>query len=200
MTFVKSRYFWLGIAFFSVFCVFLAHVVFQNMFYMPPCEKCVYIRYFFCVIALGAILAFFAPKYLGILGYIGAIYGCFGGLNAAIKLHKIRLSLETGEAFGISGCKMTPNFDFGLALDKWWADMFAPKALCGFDAPVVPKNTDISAFAQYFIELYKDGWFLLPKYQFLDMAQCCMIIFLALFALVLLRAILKLLEIRSVRK
>lgn len=200
MTFIKSKYYWLVIALFSAFCVFLAHNVFQNTFYMLPCENCVYIRYFFFVIILGTALAFLVPKYLGALGYISVIYGGIYGILVALRLHKIRVSLETGDAFGVSGCKMTPSFHFGLPLDKWWDEMFAPKVLCGFDAPMPPENADISAFAQYFIELYKDGWFLVPKYQFLDMAQCCIIAFATLLALVLLRAIFKGWEIRIGRK
>lgn len=175
--FTKNNFSWLAIAFISVFCVVLAHFVFQHWLYMMPCERCVYIRYAFFVVFLGAILGVILPKILKLIACVLIVYGVIYGIFVAFELNGIKNSIESGDVFGVSGCKMLPNFHFNLPLDMWWADMFAPKALCGFDAPQLPFDANISALQGYFIELYKGGWYLLPKYEFLNLAQCSIIAF-----------------------
>lgn len=186
--FIKSRFFWLFVACIAFVCVFVAHFVFQVWLFMPPCENCVYIRYFFLCVFLGAMLAFLAPK-LGILGYISVIYGCSFGIFTSYKLHKIHASIASGDIFGFTPCKMTPSFHFGLKLDELMPELFKPLALCGSDAPLPPLDATFSALQGFFIDLYRGGWFLLPKYEFMDMAQCCAVIFALILGLAIFRMI-----------
>lgn len=187
MSFFISRFFWLFIAIICFICVFVAHFVFQVWLFMPPCENCVYIRYFMLCAGFGAILAFLAPRLFGVLGYLGVLYGSICGLVVSLRLHKIHASLNSGELFGLSACKMTPEFDFGLKLDLWLPSIFKPLALCGNDAPVVPLDAKLNAIQAWFVELYSQGWYLLPKYEFLNMAQCCMIVFAGFLVLLIIR-------------
>lgn len=191
-TFIKSNYFWLLIACICVFSVFMAHVIFQHLLFMMPCERCVYIRYAFFVVFLGAILALVLPKFLKFFAYLLVLYGTIYGILTSYELIKIKNSIISGDIFGISGCKLLPNFHFNLPLHEWWNDMFEPKALCGFDAPEVPMDTNLTAFQRFFVDLYSSGWYLVPQYEFLSLAHCSMIIFIAILGFLILRIIGKL--------
>ena len=58
----SRRWPWVVIAFLSVALVVIAHNVFQVWLYMKPCEQCVYIRFGFLVIALGALFPILAGR------------------------------------------------------------------------------------------------------------------------------------------
>ena len=58
----ESRFPWLLMAFISIGLVVLAHLLFQNYIYMPPCEQCVYIRFAFLCMGLGGLIAAINPK------------------------------------------------------------------------------------------------------------------------------------------
>ena len=62
--------------------VILAHSLFQNYVYMPPCEQCVYIRFAFLCMALGGLVAIINPKnlLLAALGYLLAFWGAIQGI------------------------------------------------------------------------------------------------------------------------
>lgn len=191
-TFIKSNNFWILIAFICAFSVFVAHVIFQHLLFMLPCERCVYIRYAFFVVFLGAVLALILPRFLKFLAYLFIFYGTIYGILASYDLIKIKNSIISGDVFGLSGCKMTPDFHFNLPLHEWWSDMFEPKALCGFDAPEVPADANLTTFQGFFVEFYSGGWYLVPKYELLSLAHCSIILFTAILAFVILRIIGKL--------
>ena len=60
--FQDSRISWAILVFVSVALVVIAHSLFQNYAYMPPCEQCVYIRFAFLCMALGGVIAMINPK------------------------------------------------------------------------------------------------------------------------------------------
>ena len=102
--FLFGRYFWLFIALLSIFSVLVAHFVLQVWLFMPPCENCVYIRYAFCVVFLGAVLALVLPGVLRFISYALIIYGAGYGASASITLMQIKSSLNAANPFGVSGC------------------------------------------------------------------------------------------------
>lgn len=179
----KINYFWLIIAFLCALSVFIAHVIFQHWLYMMPCERCVYIRYGFFVAFFGAILALILPKKAKIIAYLLTLYGVGYGIFVSYELIKIKNSIISGDIFGMAGCKMLPSFHFNLPLHEWWSDMFEPKALCGFDEPQVPFDANLSALQGYLTQLYSSGWYLVPQYEFLNLAHCAIIIFTLILVL-----------------
>lgn len=50
---------------------------------------------------------------------------------------------------------------------------------CGYDAPIVPDGVTLSSTQQWFVEMYQqsEGWYLLPPWHFMNMAQACMLAF-----------------------
>ena len=184
---------WLILAFFAAFLVVFAHAVFQKWLFMEPCEQCVYIRFAFTVVALGTFVVFLSPKSLltYLLGIALSLYGAFYGLMCSLKLTKIHEAMHSENMdalFGLEGCSTNVHYPLGLPLDTWLPDWFAASGECGIDAPVVPANTVLSSFQSYWIDLYNaaGGWYLIPQYEFLNMAQCCAIfsvLFIAAFVL-----------------
>nr|WP_253191045.1 disulfide bond formation protein B [Salmonella enterica] len=63
----------------------------------------------------------------------------------------------------------------GLNLPEW----FKPTGDCGYDAPIVPDGVTLSSVQQWFVDLYQqsEGWYLLPPWHFMNMAQACMLAF-----------------------
>ena len=181
---------WFVLAFFAGFLVIFAHAVFQKWLFMEPCEQCVYIRFAFTVVAIGAFVVWLSPKsfipYL--IGILLSLYGAFYGLLCSLKLAKIHTAMHSENMdtlFGLEGCSTAVHYPLGLPLDIWLPDWFAASGECGIDAPVVAANTTLSSFQSYWIDLYNaaGGWYLIPQYKFLNMAQCCVIFFLIFIAL-----------------
>lgn len=185
--FLFSKYFWLLIAFVSAFSVFVAHYVFQVWLFMPPCENCVYIRYAFFVVLIGAVLAFVLPRILRFISYGLIIYGAGYGASVSITLMNIKASINNANPFGANGCKLEPSFHFGLPLHEWWEDMFAPKALCGFDAPQPPLGQSFAGLRGYLLEAYEQGWYLLPKYELISLSEISLVLFVLILALLAFR-------------
>lgn len=79
--------------------------------------------------------------------------------------------------FGLQGCSMQPSFDFGLPLDRWLPSVFAPTGDCGQDFALPPSDIALSPLQAYFVELYSQGWYLLPSLKFGSMAECCLLAF-----------------------
>ena len=179
------RPFWGIIAFVSLFFIALSHIFFQQYLFMRPCANCVYIRFALSIIAFGAIFALISPRIFR-----------FFGIKYALLLNDIHKALKSDDIFGVAGCDIAMKFPFGIEFDKLFAPLFAPTGDCGDDAPVVPRGEVLSDLQAYFVELYQNGWYLVPKYQFIDMAQASLIIFalIAIFALcgIVSRMILKL--------
>lgn len=182
---------WILLAGVSLGLVVFSHYVLQVYGYMRPCEQCVYIRYAFVVFACGTSLVALAPSSrvaFGV-GYVCMLYACVRGLAAAWQLHRIHTAIHSDEVvFGIRGCSMQAHFDFGLPLDRWLPGWFAPSGDCGFDMPIIPSGVALSGLRKAFVELYANGWYLLPRWEIGTMAQCCLVIFSALLVMILLFA------------
>ncbi len=120
----SRRWPWVVIAFLSVALVIIAHNVFQVWLYMKPCEQCVYIRFGFLVIALGALFPIIAPKafWSKIVATVLGCYGAIYGLMCSIKLSNIHHAIHSDDLdamFGMQGCSLEPHYPFGLPLEKW---------------------------------------------------------------------------------
>lgn len=185
--FLFSKYFWLLIAFVSAFSVFVAHYVFQVWLFMPPCENCVYIRYAFCVVFVGAVLGAILPRPLRLAAYALIIYGAGYGIIVSLRLINIKDSLNAANPFGASGCKLEPSFHFGLPWHQWCEALFSPKALCGFDAPQPPLGQSFAGLRGYLLEAYEQGWYLLPKYEFMSLTHVSLLLFIFILALLAFR-------------
>lgn len=172
-----SRFTWLLMSFASAFLILLAHSFFQKYLYMPPCEQCVYIRFAFLCMALGGILAAINPKNLVllILGYALAIWGAVQGIMYSVKLAKIHAAVHSDDPFGVQGCSTDPVYPFNLPLHEWAPDWFLPTGDCGYDNPMAPDGVALDSIQSYFMNLYADGWYLIPGAKFMSMADCTLI-------------------------
>ncbi len=173
---------WAIIAVTMISMVLVAHYVFQNWLHMLPCEQCVYIRYGNLVVALGAIIALINPRSLWtkILAYTVSFYGLIYTAICSIKLINIHNAVHSDDptaVFGMQGCSLEPIYPFRLPLAKLAPDWFQPTGDCGYDAPMVPDGVELSSLQAWFINLYQeyDGWYLIPQWKFLNMAECCLI-------------------------
>ena len=178
------RWPWLLIIFLSCALVVIAHNVFQVWLYMKPCEQCVYIRFGFLVVALGALITVINPKnlILKLVGLVVSVYGAVYGLMCSFKLSSIHHAIHGDDmeaVFGMQGCSLEPKYPFGLALEKWAPDWFLPTGDCGYDTAVVPDGTVLSSAQQFLINMYNsaDSWYLIPAWKFMSMAQCCILAF-----------------------
>lgn len=180
-----KRFLWALMVFVCLALVFVAHFIFQEYAYMPPCEQCVYIRYAFLVMALGGIIALINPKNLifKLIAYVLAFFGAIRGVMFSVKLNGIHHAAHSEDAiFGVQGCSTEPVFDFGLPLDKWFPNLFLPTGDCGFDNSMPPPDVVLEGFRKTFVEMYADGWYLIPSMQFGNMAQCCLLAFVVCLA------------------
>lgn len=178
------RWPWALIIFLSCALVVLAHNVFQVWLYMKPCEQCVYIRFGFLVVALGALITVINPKnlILKLVGLVVSVYGAVYGLMCSFKLSSIHHAIHGDDmeaVFGMQGCSLEPKYPFGLPLEKWAPDWFLPTGDCGYDTAVVPDGTVLSSAQQFLINMYNsaDSWYLIPAWKFMSMAQCCILAF-----------------------
>lgn len=175
-----SRWPWGIIAFAMVAMVLLAHYLFQDWMHMLPCEQCVYIRYGNLAMALGCVIAMINPKALWakIVGYVVTIYGLIYTFMCSWKLMGIHEAVHSDDPtamFGMQGCSTEPHFPFGLPLEKWAPSWFQPTGDCGYDAPVVADGVVLGDLQRAVIEFYQsyDGWYLIPQFKFMNMAECC---------------------------
>ena len=190
--FSQTRWPWLVIAILSAGLVLIAHNVFQVWLYMKPCEQCVYIRFAFLCMTFGCLFTLAWPKALimRIIAYVCGVYGCIYGIMCSVKLSSIHHAIHSEDLdalFGMQGCSLEPHYPFGLPLEKWAPDWFQPTGDCGYDVPVVPDGVELGALQRWFIELYQsyDGWYLIPQWKFMDMAECCMLACVCYAALLL---------------
>ena len=188
--FQDSRFPWALLVFVSVALVVIAHSLFQNYAYMPPCEQCVYIRFAFLCMALGGVIAMINPKNLlfAIIGYVFAFWGAVQGIMYSVKLAKIHEAVHGDDPFGVQGCSTEPHYPFGLPLEKWAPDWFMPTGDCGYDSPMVPDGAVLSDLQKSIVDLYADGGYLVPSSKFMSMADCtllgfgvCFIVLAAMF-------------------
>lgn len=177
-----KRLLWLLMAIVSLALILVAHYLFQDYAYMQPCEQCVYIRYAFFMMLFAGVIAACNPKniVLKIIGYILGFYGIIIGIGYSLALNKIHHAAHSDDPmamFGVQGCSAEPTFHFGLPLDKWFPDWFAPTGDCGFDSPVVPDGIVPEGLRKLVIDFYADGWYLLPSHKFMNMAQACLLVY-----------------------
>lgn len=186
-----ARFLWIVMAIAMFGLVIVAHSIFQNYIYMKPCEQCVYIRFSMIVMAIGGIVAAINPKqiFLKIIGYVFAFYGAIIGMIYCIKLNDIHHAVHGDDPFGVQGCSTDPNFPFGLPLAQWAPDWFQPTGDCGYDNPIVPDGVTLSGLQQWLVDFYADGWYLIPKYHFMNMAQACFIAYALAFVLLFAMAV-----------
>lgn len=173
----NMRVFWIILGIVAIGIVLFSHFVIQEFLLIPPCEQCVYIRYAFVVLALGCFMVTLEPRswiFKGI-GVIVILYALVRGIVAARTLNTIHIALKEGIGFGLKGCALEPQFDFNLPLDTWIPQLFRPLGFCGYDMPYV--TIELSAFREWFIALYAEGWYVIPSLEFGSMAQCALVIF-----------------------
>lgn len=178
------RWPWLLIAFLSLLLVVIAHNIFQLWLYMKPCEQCVYIRFAFVLLALGALITLIKPDniLLRVAGLGVSIWGCIYGLQCSITLQTIHHAVHSDSLdalFGMQGCSLVAHYPFDLPLAHWAPSWFQQTGDCGYDLAVVPENVTLSAAQQFFIDMYNsaDSWYLVPSMRFMSMAQCCVLAF-----------------------
>ena len=197
--FQDSRISWAILVFVSVALVVIAHSLFQNYAYMPPCEQCVYIRFAFLCMALGGVIAIINPKNLlfALVGYVFAFWGAVQGIMYSVKLAKIHDAVHGDDPFGVQGCSTEPHYPFGLPLEKWAPDWFMPTGDCGYDSPMVPDGAVLSDLQKNIVDLYADGWYLVPSSKFMSMADCTLLGFGICFIVLALMLVSKLLSFKN---
>ena len=186
--FADSRLPWAILIAVSVGLVILAHSLFQNYVYMPPCEQCVYIRFAFLCMALGGLIAIINPKnlLLALAGYLLAFWGAIQGIMYSAKLIKIHDAVHGDDPFG-------------LPLERWAPDWFLPTGDCGYDSPLVPDGVTLDGFQKYLVDLYEDGWYLIPSSKFMSMADCTLIGFGVCFVVLAAMFICKILTLKKLK-
>ena len=197
--FQDSRFPWALLVFVSVALVVIAHSLFQNYAYMPPCEQCVYIRFAFLCMALGGVIAIINPKNLlfALVGYVFSFWGAVQGIMYSVKLAKIHDAVHGDDPFGVQGCSTEPHYPFGLPLEKWAPDWFMPTGDCGYDSPMVPDGAVLSDLQKSIVDLYADGWYLVPSSKFMSMADCTLLGFGICFVVLALMLVSKLLSFKN---
>lgn len=197
--FQDSRISWAILVFVSVALVIIAHSLFQNYAYMPPCEQCVYIRFAFLCMALGGVIAIINPKnlFFALVGYLFAFWGAVQGIMYSVKLAKIHDAVHGDDPFGVQGCSTEPRYPFGLPLEKWAPDWFMPTGDCGYDSPMVPDGAVLSDLQKNIVDLYADGWYLVPSSKFMSMADCTLLGFGICFVVLALMLVSKLLSFKK---
>ncbi|MBK5071515.1 protein-disulfide oxidoreductase DsbI [Budviciaceae bacterium CWB-B4] len=180
----EQRFLWLLMVVVMGGLIVLAHSFFQIYLYMAPCEQCVYIRFAMFVMVIGGLIAAINPKIivLKLIGCIAAFYGAITGMGYSIKLNGIHHAVHNPDPdalFGVQGCSTDPTFPFGLPLADWSPEWFKPTGDCGYDAPIVPDGVTLNSIQQWFIDMYvqAEGWYLIPSWQFMNMAQACFLAF-----------------------
>ena len=136
------------------------------------------------VMVFGGLIAAINPKnvVLKLIGCIAAFYGSILGIKFSIKLNSIHYAVHNPDPdslFGVQGCSTDPTFPFNLPLANWAPEWFKPTGDCGYDAPIVPDGVALSSTQKWFVDLYQqsEGWYLIPPWHFMNMAQACLLAF-----------------------
>ena len=149
--------------------------------------------------ALGGLVAIINPKnlLLAAVGYLLAFWGAIQGIMYSAKLIKIHDAVHEDDPFGVQGCSTEPHYPFGLPLERWAPDWFLPTGDCGYDNPLVPEGVTLSGFQKYLVDLYEDGWYLIPSSKFMSMADCTLVGFGVCFVVLAAMFICKILTIKK---
>ena len=176
---------WFLLCLFSIALVLFLHYFLQLYLFMNPCANCVYIRFAICVFALGAFLLIFGNKF-AFLAFAMLFYALFLGFKYSFLLNESYEAIANANPFGVTSCPSELNFIFSLPLDKIFPSLFTATGTCGMDAPIVPEfmSDQLSKIQEFFVGtkeanftngLYSKAWFLIPKFEFINMAQGIMI-------------------------
>ena len=151
--------------------------------------------------ALGGLIAIINPKnlLLALAGYLLAFWGAIQGIMYSVKLIKIHDAVHGDDPFGVQGCSTEPHYPFGLPLERWAPDWFLPTGDCGYDNPLVPEGVTLDGFQKYLVDLYGDGWYLIPSSKFMSMADCTLIGFGVCFVVLAAMFICKILTIKKLK-
>lgn len=193
MTYSKSL--WLFLCIMSVAMLCYAHFFLQIYLFMRPCEQCVYLRFAICVVACGSLIALISPKneFFKAFAYGLCFWGVYLGFKHSFLLQKIHRAFKESNPFGVSGCSHTPHFPFALPLDTIFPSFFRPNGACGLDTPLIPteRSSKLSTLQSFFVGsmennftdgFYSKGWYVFPEFEFISMAQACLLAF-GVFAL-----------------
>lgn len=186
----RAKSLWLALCLACVAMLAYAHFFLQEYLFMRPCEKCVFVRFAFCLIAVGSFVAFVLPhnKTLKALAFALCAWGIAFGTKHSLALYHIQQAFKEHNPFGVNGCSHAPRFPFGLRLDELLPSFFRPNGVCGLDAPIIPAENavNLSAVQRFFVGsvennftegFYSNGWFLLPQFEWLSMPQACLLVF-----------------------
>lgn len=173
---MKFKISWLTISLFSFILVLASNIFFQQYLFMQPCVNCVYIRLAFLIVAFGGIFGFLFGKFGQIFAYFMGFFGAIYGIYSAYILKIVQDNLKLDQISQIS-CENMPNFPFGIKFDEILPALFFPTGECGIDGPIVPFGEKLADIQGYFIALYADGWYLVPCYKFITMAEATIFIF-----------------------
>lgn len=192
----EGRFIWLMMSVAMGGLIILAHSFFQIYLYMAPCEQCVYIRFAMFVMVFGGLIAAINPKniVLKLIGCVAAFYGSIMGIKFSLKLNDIHHAVHNPDPdslFGVQGCSTDPAFPFDLPLASWAPEWFKPTGDCGYDAPVVPEGATLNSIQQWFVDMYvqAEGWYLIPSWKFMNMAQSCLLAFGLCFVILIIMSI-----------
>lgn len=172
------RFIWILMSVIMLSFVAIAYGFFQKYLYMQPCKQCIFIRISMLIIALGGIIAAIKPTdiFLKFCGYILGIGASIAGIIFSTKLNTIKEMIQNNKEIdisNISGCAVSPAINLNTtSQSSIMPNLFDATGGCGYDSPVVPPDTALSDLQNYFVNLYSDGWYLVPSAKFGSMASC----------------------------
>lgn len=139
---------------------------------------------------LGGTLAGISPKniILKLIAYALSFWGAILGIMYSLKLDKIHKAARGDDPFGVQGCLIQPRYPFNLPLHEWALIGFCQQGIadmiilwCLMALRLMPCNA--------ILQIYSDGWYLVPSIKFMNMAQCtllgfgvCFIVLVAMLA------------------
>lgn len=184
----NPRIVWACLLVFACILLAISHGFFQKYLFMRPCEQCVYIRFAIFCIVFGALLGFVFPRShaANLFAFIMCFYGIALGIQVSLTLQHIHAMVLEGNPFiATSGCKKIPVFPFDVPLHVWFPQWFLPTGECGLDAPMVSKEMldSLNIIQKFFIQQYKNGWWLIPQFQWVNMATFCLFYFIFCIAI-----------------
>ena len=102
----------------------------QHMHAVQPCNECIYIRLGVLGIAIAGLIGVLHPR-SGILRW-GALAVWFLALGWSLFRANLLLNLEhIVREGGEASCARFKGFPEWLPLERWFPDMFEPRAMCG---------------------------------------------------------------------
>lgn len=176
----STRTLWILVTLSAFFSLGISYFFFELYLYMQPCEQCVHIRFCMMSVAVAGIIATISPKNLisRIIAHTLSLYGTISGIFFSYKLNAIHKAIKQNNLIEAQqGCSNDSSLILNMPINEM-STIFKPSGKCGYDSPIVPTGAELDTIQQWLINFYANGWYLIPKYQFINMAQMCMIVFL----------------------